>query len=75
MPLRASQKISPAIARLTPIRDPAISGLTVVSSTIATPTARHGGSTFHAEVFSVWKMELEVAVTRLARVPGIRSAK
>ena len=75
VPLRASQKISAAIARLTTSSGPAIAGLTVVSSTIATHTARHGGSTFHDVVFSVWKIALEVAVMRLASVPGSRSAK
>jgi hypothetical protein len=34
------------------IRPPAISGLTAMIMTIAPSTAMHGGSTFHAVVFS-----------------------
>ena len=41
----------------------------------STITAMHGGSTFHAPVFSTVKTALAVAVIRLARAPGRRSAK
>ena len=63
------------MAIATAARLPAISGLTVAINTIATDTARIGGMTFQVPVLSVWKMAFEVAVIRLARVPGMRSAK
>ena len=53
----------------------AIAGLTVPISPIASNTARIGGSTVQAAVFSVWNTALDVAVIRLAIVPGMRSEK
>ena len=53
----------------------AIGRLTVPRNTIAPSVATQGGSTFHMNMFSTVKMALEVAVIRLARVPGSRSAK
>ena len=53
----------------------AISGLTVAIRMMAKITARQGGMTFQVPVLSVWKIAFEVAVIRLARVPGMRSAK
>jgi len=75
VPARASQKISPAMAKLTPASEADMTGLTVAISTMATSTARQGGMTFHDNEFSVWKMAFEVAVMRLAMVPGSRSEK
>jgi hypothetical protein len=42
---------------------------------MAPMTATQGGNTFQQNMFSTWKTALEVAVMRLARVPGRRSAK
>ena len=42
---------------------------------IAATVAAHGGSTFQTNMFSPVKTALEVAVTRLVSVPGMRSAK
>jgi len=49
--------------------------LTVLIRPIANSTAKHGGSTFQAPVLSTVKAALAVAVIRLARAPGSRSAK
>ena len=75
MPLRARRKITAAIAKLTPASVAAITGLTEAISAIDTTSARHGGSTFQEHEFSVWNTAFEVAVMRLASVPGSRSVK
>jgi hypothetical protein len=54
---------------------PAIEGLTVVTRAIAETVARHGGSTFHTNMFSIAKTALEVAEMRLVSVPGSWSLK
>src|SRR5687767_5054051 len=42
---------------------------------IATTAARHGGSTFHMNIFSIVNAALEVAVIRLVSTAGNRSEK
>ena len=42
---------------------------------MAPKVAAHGGSTFHTNMFSMVNTALEVAVMRLDRTPGRRSAK
>ncbi len=47
----------------------------LASMAIENTSARQGGSTFQAKVFSTWKIAFAVAVMRPASVPGWRSAK
>ena len=75
VPRAARRNTTAAISRATTANASAITGLTVPISTIATPTARQGGRVFQAMLFSVWNTALEVAVMRLASVPGRRSEK
>jgi hypothetical protein len=56
-------------------RPTAIGRLIVRISAIAATVAAHGGNTFQTNMFSPVNTALEVAVTRLVRVPGMRSAK
>ena len=53
----------------------AIGRLMVHTSAIAATVAAQGGSTFQTNIFSPVNTAFEVAVTRLVRVPGSRSAK
>ena len=59
----------------TTTRPAAIAGLTVATQAIETSVATHGGSTFHMNMFSIVNTAFEVAVIRLVKVPGSRSAK
>jgi hypothetical protein len=59
----------------TTTRPAAIGRLTVATQAIETNVATHGGSTFHMNMFSMVKTAFEVAVMRLVKVPGSRSAK
>ena len=47
----------------------------VVPAMMATTVAAHGGMTFQTNMFSSVKTAFEVAVIRLVKVPGMRSAK
>jgi hypothetical protein len=42
---------------------------------MAISVAMQGGITFHTDMFCKVKTALDVAVTRLVNVPGMRSAK
>jgi hypothetical protein len=53
----------------------AIGTLMAPTSATAATVAAHGGNMFQTNIFSVAKTALDVAVTRLASVPGNRSAK
>ena len=59
----------------TMVRPAAIGTLTVNTKAIAAMVATQGGNTFHMNIFSPVNTALDVAVTRLVKVPGMRSAK
>jgi hypothetical protein len=63
------------IRTATGVRTTAMDALTVPTSEIATTVAAHGGRTFQTNIFSTANTAFDVAVMRLASVPGIRSAK
>jgi hypothetical protein len=52
-----------------------IGTLMAPTNAIAATVAAHGGNMFQTNIFSAVKTALDVAVTRLASVPGNRSAK
>ena len=53
----------------------AIARLTKARKMIAPAEARHGGSTFHMNMFSIVNVAFDVAVMRLVSTAGIRSEK
>jgi hypothetical protein len=57
------------------VNAPAIARLTLAMKMMATTVAAHGGITFQTNMFSSVKTAFEVAVIRLVKVPGMRSAK
>jgi hypothetical protein len=74
-PAAASRNSPITIAPARSIRTSAIDVLTVATKTIAVTVAAIGGNTLSTAMFSAVNTALDVAVTRLAKVPGRRSAK
>jgi uncharacterized membrane protein len=69
------QNIATIITPDTTISVAAIGGLIAPTNAIAATVAAHGGKTFQTNIVSVVNTAFDVAVTRLASVPGNRSAK
>ena len=72
---RAARNMITTMTPATRVRPAAIGKLTVNTKAIAATVAAQGGNTFQTNIFSPVNTALEVAVTRLVSVPGIRSAK
>src|SRR5580704_6866427 len=74
-PAAARWNSATTITPATNIRTTAIDTPTVATNPIAATVAAIGGSTFQTNIFSTVNTAFDVAVTRLAKVPGNRSAK
>ena len=69
------RKIAAIMPQETAASTAAIQTLTMARNAMAPTVAKHGGATFHTNMFSIVKTALDVAVTRLVNTPGIRLAK
>ncbi len=75
LPAAAMRNISTTTPPQITIIPTAIGTLTLDTYRIEPNAAAQGGITFHTNMFSAVKIAFEVAVMRLASVPGCRSAK